>query len=267
MNSSTPQKKTAGLIALLLFAALGWRPAFGADALDSAINARVKTQAEAAKTQQKIDTLADETSSMLEQYKQVLHQTQDLRTYNDQLQKLVDKQNQQIASFTQQMVNARNVQQQIVPFMLRMVHVLGQFIKLDAPFLQHERKTRLANLKKLMDDPNVSLSDKYRRIMEAYQVEAEYGRTIEAYTGQLKLNGQTRTVNFLRIGRVALLYLTFDRSEGGYWDQQAREWKKLPRDYFEAVAHGMQIARKEAPPDLIKVPVPAPQQAKAENSQ
>ena len=266
MNSRTPQTKTAGLIAFLLVAGLAWRPALGADALDSAISTRVKTQAEAAKTQQKIDTLADETSSMLEQYKQVLHQTQDLRSYNDQLQKLVNKQNQQIDSFTRQMTNARNVQQQIVPFMLQMVDVLGQFIKIDAPFLHHERETRLTNLKKLMDDPDVSLSSKYRRIMEAYQVEAEYGRTIEAYTGQLKLDGQTRTVNFLRIGRVALIYLTFDRSEGGYWDQKTRQWKKLPRDYFEAVARGMQIARKEAPPDLIKVPVPAPQQAKAENA-
>ena len=255
--------KIAGLIACLLVAGISGRQAAAADPLDSAIDTSVKAQTEAAQTQKQIDTLADETSSMIEQYKQVLRQTEDLRTYDDQLAKLVNKQNQQIDSFTRQMVNARTVQQQ----MLRMVDVLGQFIKLDAPFLSEERETRLANLKKLMDDPDVSLSDKYRRIMEAYQVEAEYGRTIEAYTGELKSNGQSRTVDFLRIGRIALLYLTFDRSEGGYWDQKTCQWKNLPREYFEAVARGMQIARKEAPPDLIKVPVPAPEQAKAEQTQ
>lgn len=259
--------KIAGLIVCLLVVGLSGRAALAAEALDSAINTSVKAQTQAAQTQKQIDTLADQTASLLDQYKQVLRQTEDLRTYDDQLAKLVDKQNQQIDSFTRQMINARTVQQQIVPFMLRMVDVLGQFIKLDAPFLQHERDARLANLKKLMDDPDVSLSEKYRRIMEAYQVEAEYGRTIETYTGELKRNGQTRTVDFLRIGRVALLYLTFDRSEGGYWDQKTRQWKDLPREYFESVARGMQIAQKEAPPDLIKVPVPAPVQAKAEQPQ
>ena len=118
MNPSTPHMKIAGLIVCLLFAGISARQAAAADPLDSAIDTSVKAQTEAAQTQKQIDTLADETSSMIEQYKQVLRQTEDLRTYDDQLAKLVNKQNQQIDSFTRQMVNARTVQQQIVPFML-----------------------------------------------------------------------------------------------------------------------------------------------------
>ena len=69
--------------------------------------------------------------------------------------------------------------------------------------------------------------------MEAYQVETDYGRTIEAYRGPLTLEGTTRTVDFLRVGRVALFYRALDGSLVGHWDREQRAWKQLGRDYVK----------------------------------
>ena len=69
---------------------------------------------------------------------------------------------------------------------------------------------RVANLKRLMDDADTPLSEKYRRVMEAYQVEVQYGHTIEAYQGELRDPGSSRMVEFLRLGRVGLYYLSLD---------------------------------------------------------
>ncbi|MGH8587835.1 MAG: DUF3450 domain-containing protein, partial [Gammaproteobacteria bacterium] len=113
----------------------------------------------------------------------------------------------------------------------------------------------LASLKAMMDNPEVGLPERFRRIMEAYQVETDYGRTIEAYSGKLVRDGKPRTVDFLRAGRVALVYATLDGGETGYWDRGTGEWKTLPRDYGEPVKQALRVARKQSPPDLIRLPV------------
>ena len=53
----------------------------------------------------------------------------------------------------------------------------------------------------LMDRANVSVAEKYRRLLEAYQIELEYGRTIEAYEGSFASDNGERSVTFLRVGR------------------------------------------------------------------
>jgi hypothetical protein len=107
----------------------------------------------------------------------------------------------------------------------------------------------------MMGRADVTLSEKYRRIMEAYQVETEYGRTIEAYQADLNQGEDNRTVDFLRIGRVSLYYLTLDGMEAGIWDADSETWQQLPDDYLQPVADGLKVARKQLPPDLLTLPV------------
>ena len=95
--------------------------------------------------------------------------------------------------------------------------------------------------------------------MEAYQIENEYGRTIEAYRSTIDNTGAERTVDFLRVGRIALVYLTLDDSEAGAWDQQSKQWVELDASYRNAIGQGLRVARKQAAPELIRVPLPAPE--------
>jgi hypothetical protein len=126
--------------------------------------------------------------------------------------------------------------------------------------LKDERKDRVANLQTLIDRADVTAGEKYRRIMEAYLVEVEYGRTIEAYRGELVVNNDARTVDFLRIGRVGLYYQTLDGGESGYWNSKRGAWEMLDAGYRTAVRDGLRIARKQMPPELLTLPVNVPAQ-------
>ena len=220
--------------------------------LEHALDAQVKTDLAAQKSQQQVDNLADETTLMVAEYRETLRQTDSLRAYNDQLDKLVISQQKEIDSINVQLRNIETTQRDIVPLMLKMIDVMAQFVELDIPFLPNERHTRVVQLQTLMERADVTLAEKYRRILEAYQVETEYGRTIEAYQGDLTDKESTRTVDFLRIGRVSLYYLTLDGLEAGIWNNG---WQKLDDGYRQAISQGLKIAKKQLPPDLLVLPV------------
>ena len=100
-----------------------------------------------------------------------------------------------------------------------------------------------------MDRADVTISEKYRRIVEAYQVEMDYGRTIEAYEGELASEGgDPRTVQFLRVGRVTLLYQTLDGRETGYWDADRKAWVVDDRLRATASRRASRSRRRRAHP-------------------
>jgi len=221
--------------------------------LEHAIETQVKTDIAAQKSQQQIDNLSDETTQMLAEYRETLRQTDSLRAYNDQLNKLVISQKAELESIDLQLRNIETTQRDIVPLMLSMIDTMVQFVELDVPFLPEERQQRVQQLQTLMERADVTLAEKYRRILEAYQVETEYGRTIEAYQGELTLDESSRTVDFLRIGRVSLYYLTLDGLEAGIWNQQ--QWTKLDDSYRQNISQALKVAKKQLPPDLLVLPV------------
>jgi hypothetical protein len=137
-----------------------------------------------------------------------------------------------------------------------MLDGLSTFIELDVPFLKEERTERVTILRSLMNRADITNAEKFRRLLEAYQLENEYGRTIEAYTGKLPGAGEAaRTVKFLRIGRVMLAYQTLDGEELGVWQSTTKKFEPIGADYRNAINKGFRIANKQAPPDLIRLPI------------
>ena len=109
---------------------------------------------------------------------------------------------------------------------------------------------------------DVPISEKYRRILEAFQIEMEYGRTLDSYNGKIGEGGDERTVEFVRVGRIALLYQTLDGNETGYWDQDQKKWAQ-DDSYRSAVKAALAVAKKEGAPDLLSIPIPAPKEVKS----
>lgn len=224
--------------------------------LHDAINIETATNNAAIQSQNKIDGLSDKTRKMLEQYRSANHQTETLTTYNSHLKDLLASQEQEKTSLEQQLKDIETTQREIVPLILRMLDSLEQFIALDLPFLPEERNQRLSSLKQMIVRADVTNAEKFRRILEAYQVENDYGNTIEAYRADLTLNSVTSSVDFLRLGRVALYYQRFDGSESGYWNKEQKQWQVLSTDHRNAIRNGLRIARKETAPDLLALPIP-----------
>jgi hypothetical protein len=245
----------AGLVSQAAFAA---PPA----ALNTSMSVQGQIDKAAAESQNKIDKLSDQAQDMLQQYLLTTQETERLKVYNEQLEKLIHSQEEEKISIKKQLQDVEVVEMEIIPLMVRMIDTLDQFVHLDVPFLMKERTDRVQTLRELMDRADVTISEKYRRVMEAYQIETDYGRNMEAYRGELAQNGKKRTVDFLRVGRILLAYQTLDRSETGFWNKNTKKWEVLPDSYRQAITKGLAIARKQTAPELLKLPVPAPERAK-----
>jgi DNA repair exonuclease SbcCD ATPase subunit len=209
----------------------------------------------AAQSQDKIDSITNQIEDKLLQLKALNKEIEGLNVYNNQLQKQIGNQEQEMADLNAAIDEVSVIERQITPLMLNMITGLEQFIELDVPFLPQERAERIASLKSMMDRADVATSEKFRRVMEAYQVEMDYGRTLEAYSGIQVIDGQERDVDFLRLGRTALIYQTRDASRQGVWNKQTRQWEELDSSYRTQVTKGLRMAKKQLAPDLLMLPV------------
>jgi len=209
--------------------------------------------------QQRVEQIANQTDALLTQYKTVIKVVDGLKIYNGLLQRQIDNQEAEKLALNESMGNVALIERQILPMMTRMLDGLEDFIELDTPFLLEERRDRLARLREMLDRSDVTAAEKFRRVIEAFQIENDYGRTIEAYKGAVSINGNEQEVDFLRIGRVSLSYQSIGGKYTGAWDPESRSFVQVPPETYKAnVAHGIRVARKQVAPDLLVVPVTAP---------
>jgi hypothetical protein len=194
-----------------------------------------------------------------ERYARAVTDVASLERFNQLQEEQVRSQEEEIASIQRQLVEIDTTNREVLPLMQRMVDTLARFIELDVPFRIEERTALVENLKGIMERADVSIAEKYRLIMDAYQSELDYGRTIEAYEGK---GPDGRTVEFARLGRVTLMYRTLDGSEAGYWDAQGKDWVRDP-SYHDAVEQAIRRGREDGAPELLTVPVPAPQEVRS----
>ena len=222
-----------------------------------------ENRADAGETAQKqVDSVADQTEKIVNDYRSVTKVVDGLRVYNALLQTQLNNQESEMGALQESISNVALIERQIIPLMTRMVDSLEGFVQLDTPFLLKERNNRVDRLRDAMERSDVSAAEKLRVVLEAYQIENDYGRTIEAYKGSTEINGNQLEVDFLRIGRVALLYQTVGGAHTGSWDAASGAFVELPpATYQKQVADGLKIARKQVAPDLLVVPVAAPTRA------
>lgn len=250
------------LIAVLVVSGTlgGTVAAVQASTLDS-ILAVGKSKNDAARSSQaKIDTLADETRDLLSDYKTVTKQVDGLKVYNERLQKQIENQVARIAAIDDNIDNSTIIARQMTPLVIRMLDGLETFIELDVPFEEKERLKRVQGLRSSLDRADVSVAEKFRAVLEAYNIELQYGRGMDTYRGSIDIGGNEREVDFLRMGRIALAYQTTDGAQSGAWDNANRSWVELPAgEYNAAIRKGIRISKKQASMELLKMPIAAPE--------
>ena len=223
--------------------------------LNEVIDAGKEINLSANQSQQRVDQISDQIQTKLQKFKAVNKEIDGLDVYNQQMQTQLDNQIKEISQLAVSMEQVSIIERQISPLMSRMINTLELFIALDVPFLSEERQFRLTDLKAMLERADIAVSEKFRRVLEAYQIEVDYGRTIEAYTGLIDIDGSERDVDFLRIGRVSFVYQTRDGERLGVWQQTTKSWQLLPAQYRADINKGLRIARKQLAPDLIIVPI------------
>ncbi|MGB0142269.1 MAG: DUF3450 domain-containing protein, partial [Luminiphilus sp.] len=142
----------------------------------------------------------------------------------------------------------------------RMLDGLDQFIDLDMPFDLDTRKGNIEAVRANLDRSDVTSAEAFRQVLELYSIELQYGRGIESYSDTIEVDGASREVDVLRIGRVALVAQTTDGASTRAWNNSSRSWEELSTaDYSAAVRKAVRIAKKQATIELLNMPIAAPE--------
>ena len=227
------------------------------------LNAGAEKVQAAKKSQITVDRIADQTDGLLQEFKQVNKQIESLRVYNSQLERQIVSQKRMMVELEESIENATVIERGISPLMANMLNALEDFVGLDMPFKRERRQQAIADLYVNLDSAKFSAAEKFRQILEVYDIESDYSLSMESYTDQIDLEGDGSLVEvqMLRIGRVALIYQSKDKSKVGVWDKASNSWQPLGSDYRRAVDQAIRIAVKLAPQDVIEVPITAPETA------
>ena len=252
-------RRYAWLTSLMFLMAAGLAgPAVGATLADIYVVAeRINQQAKT--SQARIDALTEETHKLLNEYKTVLKEIEGLRVYNRQFEKQIANQEREMAQLTESIDRVTIIERQITPLMLRMIDGLEQFVNLDLPFLLDERHDRVDRLREMMDRADVAVSEKFSQVLRAFQIENEYGRTMEAYGDTINVDGVDRKADILKVGRVALVFQTPDGEETGMWNKVDNRWEVIGDEFTTPVRNGIRMARKQLSVDMLTLPITGPE--------
>lgn len=227
--------------------------------VDSVMQQSVENTAELRAAQERINGIAEQSNDLTQQFRVITKQIEGLKVYNAQQELQIADQERTLANLDRSIADAATMERDIAPLMVSMIDGLEQFVELDLPFHVEERNERVARLRTNLGRSNLSTAEKFRQVLEAYSIELEYGNAIEAYTETVSVDGVEQDVDVLRIGRIALMYQTKDRSQSAVW--QDGGWQALDNDWNSDIAEGMQIARRQSPINIMSIPVSAPQEA------
>lgn len=228
-----------------------------AQKLDEPIELREEANAAGQESQKRVEEIATATDNLIAQFRLTNKKIESLNIFNRQLNAVIVSQNEELASLQKQIDGVEEVGRAVTPLMLKMIDALDKFIALDLPFLADERKARVDQLRVLMRRSDVADAERYRRILEAYQIENDYGRSIDAKPGTVSRGGVDVPVDFLRVGRIALMYQTRDETEVGTWNHSKKAFEPLD-GYDNWMSEALRVAKKQAAPQLIRVPLPQP---------
>ena len=220
--------------------------------MESILEIGRENQTLSANSQDMIDQTERQTDKIVNEFKVINKQVEGLKLYNAQKRIQIQAQLDLMDKLDEQLVQVVVMQRQIPPLAQKMLDTLETFVTLDTPFRKEERRARIDLVRSSLAKPKVTASEQVRQVLEAYNIEAEYGRKIDTYEDKL---ADGTVVNILVIGRIGMFYQTKDERTSGRWDNETGTWEDLPGSYRKPIRDGIRIAKKLAPTDMLLMPV------------
>ncbi len=228
-----------------------------AQSVDQVLQADLRRLSLAQASQERINTVVEGTRSLADQYRSVNKEIDGLKVYNRLMTAQTNGQQATLDDISLSMDQVDVINRQIFPLMERMIDGIEQSVALDIPFLMGERRDRVDKLTDIMQRSDVSVAEKFRKVMEAYQIENDYGSSSETYRQSLEIEGTVRDYNMLRIGRIGLYFQSDDSRITGAWDSDAGSYVILGNEHRNEIKKGIRMAKDLIAPELLLLPVPA----------
>ncbi|MGF1762905.1 DUF3450 domain-containing protein [Aliivibrio kagoshimensis] len=249
----------AMILLLLVSVTVMHMPPVYADSLSQARDIESQTNAESRQSQSVIDRDFKEIEQLKAQIEQKKVALNNLTLYQQHLANLVASQNSELSSLEQQIDDIKVTKQGIVPLMYHMLFALQQMIDTDIPVRITSRYERLDELNQLMKRADVSEAEKYRRLLEAYQIEIDYGTKMGIYNDEITLkNGEVRQVSLLHLGRIVLVARSMNNQQHWFYSKQQQQWNELNVEQVFSVDKAFAIAEKKQAPELLSLPLSLP---------
>jgi len=239
---------------------------FGATALPaqaqlrSALDTGENATRQAERTQTRINQLDDERSEMVREFRTILQKTDAAKLFAAQQEKVVESQRRELESLTDQLGRIDEITAQMIPMLNDMISDLELFVSVDLPFKMAERNDRLENLRTVMDRADVPPAEKYRLIIEAYQAEMEYGRTVDTWELDSTIDpndpsSEPTKVTMFQYGRVALTMLSGDERTAYRFNRDTRTWDEVPGSYIADIKQAVKVAQGLTGQEVLYAPV------------
>ena len=233
-----------------------------AQTVDDVLVADAKRLQLAQASQERINERVQGTRTITDQYRAINKEIDGLKVYNRLMSAQVQGQEATLEDIKISMDQVDVINRQIFPLMERMIDGLEQSVSLDIPFLLEERINRIDVLKETLSRSDVSVAEKFRKVMEAYQIELDYGSSAEFYKQSLNLGEDygVRDYNMLRIGRIGLYFQSDNSDITGMWDVNVGDWV-IDDDHRNEIRKGLRMASQLIAPELMLIPLPAAEEA------
>jgi len=238
--------------------------------------------------------MAQAADAKAEQYSQLLEQISNLKMSLAQKEAFLAHQEAEIASLKTQIAGTSDLKAGVQPMMDKMIAAIETEMSADVPFKQGERFERFNKAAGIVSDAAALPAEKMRQALSLYSVEVGYGQTMEAYGGAHPISENagkrmaacrddaksavcgldkkqleevdrgapldeltTRIVDgdYLRYGRVALVFMTYDAADSYRYDPVSKAWEKLSIAKTLEVRRAIRIAKGQAAPGVVTAPV------------
>ena len=229
--------------------------------VDQVLEADLRRLELAQESQERINGIVEGTRSLADDYRAINKEIDGLKVYNRLMTAQTNGQQATLDDIALSMQQVDVINRQIFPLMERMIDGIEQSISLDIPFLIEERSKRVSDLKDIMERSDVSVAEKFRKVMEAYQIEMDYGTSSEWYRESLNVDGAVREYNMLRVGRIGLYFQSDDTNITGWYNPISGQYETLGSEHRNEVRKGIRVARQLIAPELILLPMPGAEQA------
>jgi len=237
---------------------------------------------------------AQSADAKAEQYSQLLEQIANAKLSLAQKEAFVAHQEAEMASLKAQIAGTDDLKAGVQPMLDKMIAAIETEMSADVPFKQGERFERFNDAAGVISDAAAIPAEKMRKALNLYSVEVNYGQTMEAYAGNHPIaekSGKRMTAcledaksnacglnkkqlkeidrgapvdeltipvmdgDYLRYGRLALVYMTHDASESYRYDPASKTWDEFSAAKTLEVRRAIRIAKGEAAPGVVTAPV------------
>ncbi|MEA1922900.1 MAG: DUF3450 domain-containing protein [Pseudomonadota bacterium] len=152
-------------------------------------------------------------------------------------------------------IESARLRKELTAYLSTVVEKVDNLTAAGLPFLASERNQRLLEIKETLIDPEITAAEKYRRVMEALQIEAEYRHTVEVYPQEIEVAGEKKMVEVLRLGGLALFWRSPDGGSVGEYDRLKQAWDSLDKRYQTPINKAMEISLKQRTIEMVSLPI------------